>query len=89
MCSQLNPRLILHPDELDELRRRSESSHARFYEALVGDLERHTFMDEPSRLEVIDENGQSHIHVQKVHTPNVPRDYSNVEPEQDQGTSDV
>lgn len=41
----------------------------------------YAFMDEPSRLEVVDENGKRHIHVQKVHTPNVPRDYSNVAPE--------
>ena len=41
----------------------------------------YAFMDEPSRLEVRDENGQSHIQVQKIHTPNVPRDYANVEPE--------
>ena len=34
-----DPRLILHPDELDELRRRSRSSHVRFYRALVEDLE--------------------------------------------------
>ena len=41
----------------------------------------YTFMDEPSRLEVADEQGRTHVHVQKVHTPNVPRRYANVEPE--------
>jgi aminoglycoside 3-N-acetyltransferase len=41
----------------------------------------YTFMDQPSHLEVIDKNGDSHIHVQKVHTPNVPRNYANIEPE--------
>ena len=37
--------------------------------------------DEPSRLEVADEHGRIHVHVQKVHTPNVPRDYFLMEPE--------
>lgn len=41
----------------------------------------YTFMDEPSRLVVADEEGRRHTHVQKVHTPNVPRRYANVEPE--------
>ncbi len=41
----------------------------------------YALMDEPSRLEVADENGRIHLHVQKVHTPNVPRDYFLMEPE--------
>ena len=40
----------------------------------------YTFMDEPSRLEVRDSRGRTHIHVQKVHTPKVPRAYVNMEP---------
>jgi aminoglycoside 3-N-acetyltransferase len=41
----------------------------------------YALMDEPSRLEVADERGRNHLHVQKVHTPNVPRDYFLMEPE--------
>ena len=41
----------------------------------------YTFMDEPSRLEVRDSRGKTHIHAQKVHTPKVPRAYVNMEPE--------
>jgi aminoglycoside 3-N-acetyltransferase len=41
----------------------------------------YALMDEPSRLEVADERGRIHVHVQKVHTPNVPRDYFLMEPE--------
>ena len=40
----------------------------------------YTFMDEPSRLKVRDAEGKTHIHVQKVHTPNIPRAYVNLEP---------
>ena len=40
----------------------------------------YTFMDTPSRLEVRDADGKTHIHVQKVHTPNIPRSYMNMEP---------
>ena len=41
----------------------------------------YALMDEPSRLEVVDDEGRPHTHVQKVHTPNVPRDYAKIEPE--------
>ncbi len=61
MPSQSEPRLILHPGELDALRRRSETSHARFYQALVGDLEGRLGEQPPEDLWGLEEPDYSNL----------------------------
>ena len=61
MFSRANPRLVLRPDELDELRRRSRSSHARFYRALVEDLEGRLREEPPEDLWGLEEPDYSDL----------------------------
>ncbi len=61
MLSESEPGLILHPGELDALRRRSEASHARFYQALVGDLEGRLGEEPPGDLWSLEEPDYSNL----------------------------
>ena len=55
------PRLILSADDLDELRGRIASSHARFYRALVEDLNGRLAHDPPNTLWDLEEPAYSDI----------------------------
>ena len=61
MVDPAAPRLILSADELDELRRRCSSSHARFYRALVRDLNGRSAHDPPGTLWDLEEPAYSDI----------------------------
>ena len=61
MVDPAAPRLILSADELDELRVRSASSHARFFRAMVDDLNGRLPVDPPDTLWDLEEPAYSDI----------------------------
>ena len=61
MLDPAEPRLILSAHELDELRKRSASSHARFYRALVRDLNGRLTANPPGSLWDLEEPVYSNI----------------------------